>query len=118
VGIKSKSIAPILVSGLLAGCSSPTPHPSRFEREFQQYLSLPPHKVFVIAGDPEDRFVYGYGYKARSDDEAKDTGMEQCNIRKQSLSTRSECVVYAIGNEVVWQGFPEGAPKRTTTDHP
>jgi hypothetical protein len=116
--ITSKRTTRILLTIVLADCSSPAPHPSRFEREFQQYVSLPPHKVFVIAGDPEGEFVYGYGYKFLSVIQAQDRAMEQCNIRKRTLRAPTECVVYAVDNEVVWQGFPTGAPKPSTADRP
>lgn len=84
-------------------CTSRWPRPSRLEREFQRYLSLPNQKVFVIAGDPDGEWVGSYGYAARSQLEAQDLAMEQCNVRKKTLSSPSECVVYAIGREIVWK---------------
>ena len=118
MGLKQESISSILLLGMLAGCSSATPHPTPFAREFETYLSLPPVKVFVIAGDPEGKFVLGYGYHCLSEIEAQWRAMEQCNVRKKELSTPAECVVYANGNEVVWQGHPEGAAHGAPAERP
>ncbi len=92
-----------VVAVALACAPAGPPGESRFQREFQRYLSLPNQKVFVIAGDPEGAWVHGYAYKERSQIEAQDSAMEQCNVRRKELSVPSECVVYAIGRDVVWR---------------
>jgi hypothetical protein len=95
-----------------AGCASRgEPRKTRFEREFERYLSLPHQKAMVIAGSPDGRWVYGYGYSFLSKGMAQDTAMEQCNVRKRSLGPGAECVIYAIGNEIVWE-----SPSETTSD--
>lgn len=92
-----------VVAAALACAPAGPPGESRFQREFQRYLSLPNQKVFVIAGDPEGAWVHGYAYKARSQIEAQDLAMEQCNVRKKELAVPAECVVYAIGRDVIWR---------------
>lgn len=100
----------ILCCLLVAACASPGEKRSRFEREFQRYLSLPNQKVMAIAGDPDGRWVYGYGYAHRSSGQAEVAAIEQCNLRRRSVGPEAECVVYAIGSRVVWEG-PDGEPR-------
>ncbi len=85
------------------GCAS-GPEKSRFEREYQRYLSLPHQRVMAVAGDPEGRWVYGTAYSHRSTGEAATRAMEQCNVRKRTIGPDAVCRFYAIGNRVVWEG--------------
>ena len=75
-----------------AGCSTSGGGPERspFEREFQRYLSLPHQKAFAVAGDPEGRFVFGYGYGWKAPGLARDDALEQCNVRRRSLGEAAE----------------------------
>lgn len=93
----------------LAACASSSPPKSRFEREFQRYLSLPNQKVMAIAGDPEGRWVYGYGYAFMSSGQAEVAAIEQCRTRRRQVGPDTECVVYAVGGRVVWQR-PDAEP--------
>jgi hypothetical protein len=88
---------------MMLSCASSTPRKSRFEREFERYLSLPNQKAMAIAGDPNLRWVCGYGYASASKGLAQDAALEQCNTRKRSLGPDASCVIYAIGNDVVWK---------------
>lgn len=87
----------------IAGSCTNGPRPSRFELAYQRYLSLPHQRAFVIAGDPEGIWVGGYGYGYRSALKAQDRAMELCNVRKHRVGEDAKCVVYALGNKVVWK---------------
>lgn len=106
---RSVPFVAILSTLALVACTSSGPKKNRFEREFQRYLSMPNQKAMAIAGDPNGRWVYGYGYAAGSSGHAEVTAMEACNRRRNSLGPDAECSVYAIGSKVVWKS-PQPAP--------
>jgi len=89
-------------TALLAGCAG-GPQKTRFEREFQRYLSLPNQKAMAVAGDPDGRWVYGSGYAFMSSGMALDQAMEVCNTRKRSIGPDAVCRAYAIGSRIVWE---------------
>ena len=92
----------VLIAVLIGGCAGGPPK-SRFEREYQRYLSLPNQKAMAVAGDPNGRWVYGYGYGARSSGMAEVSEMEQCNVRRREIGPDAECRIYAKGSRVVWE---------------
>lgn len=93
----------LLLFVIVLSCTSSTPRKSRFEREFERYLSLPHQRAMAIAGDPNGHWAFGYGYASASKGLAQDAALEQCNTRKRSLGPDATCVIYAIGNDVVWK---------------
>jgi hypothetical protein len=96
---------PLFLSLLsLAGCaggSSVEPQKSRFEREFERYLSLPHQKAIALAGDIHGEWTYGYGCAFRSKGPAIDMAFEECHRRMRTLERPSQCRLYAVGNEIV-----------------
>ncbi len=102
----------LLAISLCSGCAAGGGGlaPSRFQREFQRYLSLPHQKAFAVAGDREDNYVFGYSYGWRGPELARDDALEQCNIRRRSLGEEAECRIYAVGNEILWQRAGDAEP--------
>ncbi|MDJ0851102.1 MAG: hypothetical protein QNK04_22245 [Myxococcota bacterium] len=87
-----------------AGCASrgSAPH-AQLGPIWKEYQSLPPSRALAIAGDPRrGRWVTGASGGHASPSEAEVGAMAQCGQRRLARRMRAPCVLYAIGDEIVW----------------
>ena len=66
---------------------------------------MPAERAMAIAGDPQrDRWVTGVsgGHATRSQAEAE--AIHQCRVRRGMRRMQAACVLYAVGDEIVWRG--------------
>jgi hypothetical protein len=92
---------------LLLACASDgaSPHPDHLARVWRDFLALPAERALLIAGDPRrDRWVAGYsgGHATRGQAEAE--ALLECQRRRGMSRMQAACVLYAIGDEIVWRG--------------
>ena len=101
-----RRIASAWLAALLLACASggASPHPD-LAPVWRDFLGLPEQRALAIAGDPErDRWVAGAagGYETR--DQAEAEALLQCRMRRAARRLQAACVLYAVGDEIVWRG--------------
>ena len=95
------------VASALFACASQgrhSPHPD-LAAVWRSYRTLPAEHALAIAGDPRrDRWVTGAsgGHASRSDAEAQ--ALAECRKRRAARRMQDACVLYAVGDEIVWPG--------------
>jgi len=59
----------------------------------------------AIAGDPRrGRWVTGASGGHATREEAEAEALLQCRMRRAERRLRAACVLYAVGDEIVWRG--------------
>jgi hypothetical protein len=91
---------------LLLACASPdaSPHPA-LESAWHNYRTLPAQRALAIAGDPRRGpwvTAASGGNATRGDAEAD--ALTECRVRRAARRMQAECVLYAVGDEIVWRG--------------
>jgi hypothetical protein len=62
-------------------------------------------RALAIAGDPRgDRWVTGASGGHPSSAEAQESALLQCRMRRVARRLQEACVLYAVGDEIVWHG--------------
>ena len=88
------------------GCAADgaSPHPE-LARVWRDFLALPAERALAIAGDPRrDRWVIGVASAHASSDRAEAEALAQCRQRRARRRLQAECVLYGVGDEIVWRG--------------
>jgi hypothetical protein len=89
---------------LACASSGPSPHPA-LVTAWRSYQALPEQRAIAIAGDPnQELWVTGAtgGHATREQAEAE--AIAQCKIRRAARRMQAACVLYAVGDEIVWRG--------------
>jgi hypothetical protein len=94
------------MAALLLACVSDefSPHPD-LTAVWRDFLALPAERALAIAGDPKrDRWVTGAsgGHATRS--QAAAEALSECRRRRGERRMEAACVLYAVGDEIVWRG--------------
>ena len=93
-------------AALLFACASrgPSPHPD-LAAAWQDYQKLPVQRALAIAGDPtRDHWVTGASGGHATLEQAEAEALAQCQIRRGARRMQAACVLYAVGDEIVWRG--------------
>jgi hypothetical protein len=91
---------------LLLACASDgaSPHPD-LAAVWRDFLALPAERALAIAGDPgRDRWVTAASAGHATRAEAEAAALSQCRIRRGNRRMQAACVLYAVGDEIVWRG--------------
>jgi hypothetical protein len=91
---------------LLLGCASDgaSPHPD-LARVWRDFLALPAERALAIAGDPRrDRWVTAASAGHATRDQAEAEALSECRMRRGMRRMQAACVLYAVGDEIVWRG--------------
>jgi len=91
---------------LLLACASggASPHPE-LVAVWRDYLALPAERALAIAGDPRrGGWVTGASGGHATRDQAEAAALAQCRMRRELRRMQAECVLYAVGEEIVWRG--------------
>ena len=91
---------------LLLACASEgaLPHPD-LAPVWRDFLALPAERALAIAGDPRrDRWVTGASGGHDTRDGAEAEALSQCRMRRGMRRMQAACVLYAVGDEIVWRG--------------
>jgi hypothetical protein len=94
------------MAALFLACASdgPLPHP-HLEPTWRDFLALPAERALAIAGDPRrDRWVAGASGGNETRDQAEAAALLECRRRRGVRRLQAACVLYAVGDEIVWQG--------------
>jgi len=101
-----RSIAIAGAASLLLACASDgAPPPPNLGPVWREYLALPAERALAIAGDPRRGAwitTASQGHATRAEAEAE--ALSACGLRRRALRMQAACVLYAIGDEVVWRG--------------
>lgn len=94
------SAAPIL------GCATPGPGPDEALASFwREYETLPDERAIAIAGTPgRGRWVTGASAGHAIPEDAEASAISECRARRAERRMQAECVLYAVGDEIVWRG--------------
>ena len=91
---------------LLLSCASDgaSPH-TDLATVWRDFLALPEQRALAIAGDPaRDRWVTGASGGHATRETAETEALAACRIRRGIRRLQAECVLYAVGDEIVWRG--------------
>jgi hypothetical protein len=91
---------------LLLTCVSDraSPHPD-LAPVWRDFLALPAERALAIAGDPRrDRWVTGASAGHATRDRAEAEALLECQRRRGMRRIQAACVLYAVGDEIVWRG--------------
>ena len=90
---------------LLTCASDPAPPHPDLARVWRGFVALPAERALAIAGDPRrDRWVTGASGGHATREEAETEALAQCRRRRALRRLQALCVLYAVGDEIVWQG--------------
>jgi hypothetical protein len=99
-----RSLAIVCGAALLLGCASDGsgPHPN-LARAWRSYQELPAQRALAIAGDPRgNRWVTGASGGHDSLAGSEEAAVSVCRTRRAARRMRAACVIYAVGDEIVW----------------
>lgn len=91
---------------LLLACASDraSPHPD-LAPVWRDFLALPAQRALAIAGDPRrGRWVTAASAGHATREAAEAEALAECRKRRALRRMRAECVLYAVGDEIVWRG--------------
>ncbi len=91
---------------LLLACVSDgaSPHPD-LAPVWRDFIAMPAERALAIAGDPQrDRWVIGASGGHATRDRAEAEAIRQCRMRRGMRRMQAACVLYAVGDEIVWRG--------------
>jgi hypothetical protein len=72
---------------------------------WRDYLALPAQRAIAIAGNPRrDRWVVGASSGLETRAQAESEALFECQRRRGLRRIQAECVLYAVGDEIVWRG--------------
>ncbi len=94
------------MAALPVGCASSDalPHPD-LAPVWRDYLALPAERALAIAGDPRrDRWVAGASSGHDTRNRAESEALRECQKRRGMRRMQAACVLYAVGDEIVWRG--------------
>ena len=87
----------------LSACASSSPVPPGLAPIWRDYSALPAERALAIAGElRHDQWVAGAsgGHASRAD--AEEAALAECGKRRAQRRMQAPCVLYAVGDEVVW----------------
>ena len=72
---------------------------------WRDYRALPEHRALAIAGDIQlGRWLAGSSGGHATAADAERAALQACARRRHELRAQAQCSLYAIGDEIVWQG--------------
>jgi hypothetical protein len=89
----------------VVGCaaSGPTPH-KNLAPTWREFSKLPMERAMAIAGDPrQSRWVAGLSAGHADAGDAEAAALRECQRRRHARRLQAECVLYAVGDEIVWR---------------
>jgi len=101
-----RHIAVAVAALLLLSCASDgaTPPPD-LAKVWRDFLALPAERALAIAGDPRrDRWVTAASAGHATREQAEAEALSECRNRRGMRRMQAACVLYAVGDEIVWQG--------------
>jgi hypothetical protein len=91
---------------VLSACASPSPPHHELAPIWRDYRALPAERALAIAGElRQDRWVAGASGGHASRGEAEAQALEECRKRRAQRRMQAPCLLYAVGDEVVWSGW-------------
>ena len=89
----------------LACASDGAQPPPDLATVWRDFLELPSERALAIAGDPRrDRWVTAASAGHATRERAEAEALSECQIRRQMRRMQAACVLYAVGDEIVWRG--------------
>jgi hypothetical protein len=70
---------------------------------WREYLDLPVERALALAGDPDSVWVAGAAGARATREEAEQSALATCEVRRKDRRMQAPCRLYAVGDEVVWR---------------
>ena len=89
---------------LLFGCATElsSPHENLI-RVWREYLEMPGQRALAIAGDPRrSRWVAASSGGHATPGAAQQDALRACRVRRGIRRLQPACVLYAVGDQIVW----------------
>jgi len=104
--VPGRQIAVAWTAALLLACASDGALPHRdLAPAWRDFLALPAERALAIAGDPgRDRWVAGFSGGHATRGQAEAAALLECRRRRGMRRLQAACVLYAVGDEIVWRG--------------
>ena len=100
-----RAIAAAWGAAMVLACASDAPPQPELGAVWRDYQALPGERALAIAGDPRrDRWVAASSGGHAEREQAEAEAVSRCRIRRGLRRMRAECVLYAVGDEIVWRG--------------
>jgi hypothetical protein len=96
----------VCAAELVVACASGggLPHPN-LAATWKSYRELPAERALAIAGDPRrTHWVAGASGGHGSRREAEAEALMECRLRRAARRMQDVCLLYAVGDEIVWAG--------------
>ncbi len=95
----------LLVATALQACTSSDRPPHReLNRVWREYRAMDPARALAIAGDPREvRWVTAATGGHPDLESARAGALAQCAKSRQVRRIQAPCVLYAVGDQVVWE---------------
>jgi hypothetical protein len=104
-GTAARGIAVAWAVAIALACASHAPAKPQLGAVWRDYLALPAERALAIAGDPgRDRWVAASSSGHPNREHAEAEAISRCRTRRGLRRMRAECVLYAVGDEIVWRG--------------
>ena len=88
---------------LLACADGASPHPN-LAPLWRDFVELPRERAMAVAGDPRrPRWVAGVSAGHDTVAEAEAGALRECKARRGFRRMQAECVLYAVGDDIVWK---------------
>jgi hypothetical protein len=88
------------------GCATDgaSPHPN-LTRAWRDFEALPSERAMAIAGDPRrSQWVAALSGGHATPAEAEAGALAECRRRRAERRLQAACVLYGVGDEIVWRG--------------
>ena len=89
----------------LACASTPQRLDPSLEKLWRDYERLADHRAIAVAGNfRNDRWVAGVSGGHATSADAEQAALEECRVRRLRQREQAMCRLYAVGEEIVWEG--------------
>lgn len=93
----------VLVAGALALACAGGHAPHRgMEELWRDFTRLAPRRALAVAGDPNSVWVGAAAGGFEVQEDASQAALEECRRKRRERRMQSPCLLYAVGNDVVW----------------
>jgi len=94
----------VAVASLACVSTRPAPVPN-LAPVWHKFSAMPSQRALAIAGDPTrgSRWVVGASSGMETRERAVAEALSECQVRRGVSRLQAECVLYAVGDEIVWR---------------
>jgi hypothetical protein len=101
-----RPVALVTCVAALSACASSSPADPELASIWRDYRALPAERALAIAGElRHDQWVAGVSGGHASSADAEAAALRECRRHRAQRRMQAPCLLYAVGDEVVWPRF-------------